>query len=191
MIARSGGLPPVNWLRHYLDAYLRPLVHCFYVHDLAFMPHGENVILVLRDDVPQRVLMKDIAEEIVLMNAITVLPPEVERIRDPGDEDLNRLAIFTDVFDCFFRFLSAVLVSEDMLSEDDFWSAVADCIADFQAQTPELAERFGRQDLFADRYNRQMIDLQRQSEQLVLVGTMDNPLAAHRPADRVAARPSA
>jgi siderophore synthetase component len=125
MIARSG-LPPVNWLRHYLDAYLRPLVHCFYVHDLAFMPHGENVILVLRDDVPQRVLMKDIAEEIVLMYATTVLPPEVERIRDPGDEDLNRLAIFTDVLDCLFRFLSAVLVSEDMLSEDDFWSAVAD-----------------------------------------------------------------
>ena len=32
----------------YLDAYLAPLLHCFYAHDLAFMPHGENVILVLR-----------------------------------------------------------------------------------------------------------------------------------------------
>lgn len=99
MIARSG-LPPVEWLRHYLDAYLHPLVHCFYVHDLGFLPHSENVILVLRDHVPQRVLMKGIAEQIVLMNATTVLPPE--RIRDPGDEDLNRRAIFTDVFDCFF-----------------------------------------------------------------------------------------
>jgi siderophore synthetase component len=90
-----------------------------------------------------------------------------------------------------------------MLSEDDFWSAGADCIADYQAQTPELAERFGRQDLFADRFplsclnrlqlrnSRQLIDLQRQSEQLVLVGTLDNPLAARRPVDRVAGRPCA
>ena len=41
---------PEEWLRRYLDAYLRPLLHCFYAYDLVFMPHGENVILVLRDD---------------------------------------------------------------------------------------------------------------------------------------------
>jgi siderophore synthetase component len=50
---------------------------------LAFMPHGENVILVLEDDVPRRVLVKDLAEEIVLMNTETRVPPEVDRIRDP------------------------------------------------------------------------------------------------------------
>jgi hypothetical protein len=41
------------------------------------------------------------------------------------------------------------------------------------------------------RNSRQLIDLQRQSEQLVLVGTLDNPLAARRPVDRVAGRPCA
>ena len=46
LIARSG-LTPSGWLRRYLDAYLTPLLHSFYAHDLAFMPHGENVILVL------------------------------------------------------------------------------------------------------------------------------------------------
>ena len=47
LIAESG-LAPAEWLRRYLDAYLVPLLHSFYAYDLAFMPHGENVILVLR-----------------------------------------------------------------------------------------------------------------------------------------------
>jgi siderophore synthetase component len=195
LIARSG-LRPTEWLRRYLHAYLRPLVHCFYAYDLAFMPHGENVILVLEDDVPCRVLMKDLAEEVVLLNATTPLPPEVERIRDPGSDEVNPLAILTDVFDCFFRFLGAILVTDGTTSEAEFWRCVADCVAGYQEQMPQLADKFRRYDLFAERFprsclnrlqlrdNRQMIDLEHQTEQLVLVGTLDNPIAAFRPAGR-------
>src|SRR5690606_28383465 len=102
LIERSG-LTPEVWLRRYLDAYLTPLLHCFYAYDLAFMPHGENVILVLNDGVVERAIFKDIAEEIVLMNEETELPPEVERIRAHVPEHMKLLSIFTDVFDCFFR----------------------------------------------------------------------------------------
>src|SRR3546814_9279634 len=44
---------PTEWVRSYLRAYLRPLVHCLLAHDLVFMPHGENLVMVLRDDVPE------------------------------------------------------------------------------------------------------------------------------------------
>ena len=109
---RRSGLDAGEWLRRYLDAYLRPLLHCYREYDLVFMPHGENLILVLEDDVPVRVLMKDIAEEIVLMDPDRELPPDVERIRAEVPDELKPLSIFTDVFDCFFRFLSAILVRE-------------------------------------------------------------------------------
>ncbi len=187
-------LEPVPWLRRYLHAYLRPLLHCFYEYDLAFMPHGENVILVLEDDVPTRVFMKDLAEEVVLMNPDMRVPPEVERIRDPDSGELDVLAILTDVFDCFLRFLDATLVSDGVLTEQEFWSAVAGCVSDYQRDMPHLADRFRRRDLFAEtfplsclnrlqlRNNRQMINLQRPTAQLQLVGTLDNPIAAYRPA---------
>src|SRR3546814_19731129 len=35
---------PTEWVRSYLRAYLRPLVHCLLAHDLVFMPHGENLV---------------------------------------------------------------------------------------------------------------------------------------------------
>lgn len=183
LIARSA-LSPEEWLRRYLDAYLRPLLHCYRVHDLVFMPHGENLILVLEDDVPVRVLMKDIAEEVVIMDPDRELPADVERIRAEVPDELRPLSIFTDVFDCFFRFLSAILVRERVLSEEAFWGAVAQCVAE-HGSDDLFAVRFGRSCLnrLQLRDSRQMVDLQDPAGSLQLVGELENPIA------RMPARP--
>ena len=191
LIERSG-LTPVQWLRHYLRAYLTPLLHSFYAYDLAFMPHGENVILVLENGVVRRAIFKDIAEEIVVMDPDAVLPPEVQRIRMEVPEDKKLLSVFTDVFDCFFRFLAAQLAAEGVLEEDDFWRTVAEAVRAYQESVPELAERFRQYDLFAPEFalsclnrlqlrnNRQMVDLTDPSGALQLVGTLENPIARFR-----------
>ncbi|MCX4575143.1 IucA/IucC family siderophore biosynthesis protein [Streptomyces sp. NBC_01571] len=188
LIERSG-LTPVEWLRGYLHAYLTPLLHSFYAYDLAYMPHGENVILVLRDGAVQRAVYKDIAEEIVVMDPQAVLPPAVERIRVEVPEDKKLLSIFTDVFDCFFRFLAANLAAEGILDEDVFWRTVAESVRAYQDSTPELADRFAQYDLFAPEFalsclnrlqlrdNRQMVDLSDPSGALQLVGALRNPIA--------------
>ncbi|TQJ88364.1 IucA/IucC family siderophore biosynthesis protein [Streptomyces sp. SLBN-31] len=188
LIERSG-LAPVQWLRQYLRAYFVPLLHSFYAYDLVYMPHGENVILVLRDGAVQRAIYKDIAEEIAVMDPDAVLPPEVRRIRVEVPEDKKLLSIFTDVFDCFFRFLAANLADEGVLEEDDFWRTVAEVTREYQASVPELAGKFERYDLFAPEFalsclnrlqlrdNRQMVDLADPSGALHLIGTLDNPVA--------------
>ncbi|MDQ0991050.1 IucA/IucC family siderophore biosynthesis protein [Streptomyces sp. V3I7] len=188
LIERSG-LAPAEWLRHYLRAYFTPLLHSFYAYDLVFMPHGENVILVLKDGVVQRAVYKDIAEEIAVLDPGAALPPEVRRIRVEVPDDKKLLSIFTDVFDCFFRFLAALLADEGVLAEDDFWRTVAEVTRAYQESVPELADRFGQYDLFAPEFalsclnrlqlrdNRQMVDLADPSGALQLVGTLKNPLA--------------
>ncbi|MGA5309047.1 IucA/IucC family protein [Micromonospora taraxaci] len=194
LIARSG-LTPEVWLRRYLDAYLTPLLHSFYAHDLAFMPHGENVILVLdENDTVERVIFKDIAEEIAVMSADVELPEAVERIRVDVPDDTKLLTIFTDVVDCFLRHLNAVLVEAGVIGEDDLWRTVAACAADYFDRVPHLADRVRHYDLFAPEFtlsclnrlqlrnNQQMIDLADPSAALQFVGTLTNPLAAHAPA---------
>ncbi|MFI0962299.1 IucA/IucC family protein [Streptomyces sp. NPDC021080] len=188
LIERSG-LTPVEWLRRYLHAYLTPLLHSFYAYDLAYMPHGENVILVLEDGVVRRAVYKDIAEEIVVMDPQAVLPPAVERIRADVPEDTKLLSIFTDVFDCFFRFLAAQLADEGILGEEDFWRTVAESVRTYQEANPELDDKFRQYDLFAPEFalsclnrlqlrdNRQMVDLADPSGALQLVGTLRNPIA--------------
>ncbi|MFJ9133310.1 IucA/IucC family protein [Streptomyces sp. NPDC102256] len=188
LIERSGQAP-VEWLRDYLRAYLTPLLHSFYAYDLVYMPHGENVILVLEDGAVRRAVYKDIAEEIAVLDPQAVLPPAVERIRVEVPEDQKLLSVFTDVFDCYFRFLAAQLAAEGILDEDDFWLTVAESVRAYQEATPELEDRFRQYDLFAPEFalsclnrlqlrdNRQMVDLADPSGALQLIGTLKNPIA--------------
>ncbi|MEV5144007.1 IucA/IucC family siderophore biosynthesis protein [Streptomyces sp. NPDC052727] len=188
LIERSG-LAPAQWLRRYLRAYYTPLLHSFYAYDLVFMPHGENTILVLRDGAVQRAVYKDIAEEIAVMDPDAALPPEVRRIRVEVPEDKKLLSVFTDVFDCFFRFLAAHLAADGVLEEDDFWRTVAEVTREYQEANPQLADKFRQYDMFAPEFalsclnrlqlrdNKQMVDLADPSGALQLVGTLKNPIA--------------
>ncbi|MFD5736165.1 IucA/IucC family protein [Streptomyces sioyaensis] len=193
-LIKESGLAPADWLRRYLDAYLTPVLHAFYAYDLVFMPHGENAILVLEDGAVARVIFKDIAEEIAVMDPSAVLPPAVERIRAEVPEDKKLLSVFTDVFDCFFRFLSGLLDDRGVLDEDTFWRTVAECVLDYQASAPHLADKFAQYDMFAEEFalsclnrlqlrnNQEMVDLQDPAGALQLIGTLRNPLAPYAPA---------
>jgi siderophore synthetase component len=187
---RRSGLDATAWLERYLDAYLVPIVHCLVEHDLVFMPHGENVILVLRDGVPERVLLKDLAEEVAVLGDRTALPESVERLRAEVAPEDHGLSILTDIVDCFLRFLAPLLVREGLVTEERFWSVVAGRLTDYRARHPESTERFDGLGLLAPafrlsclnrlqlRNNRQMVDLADPAGSLAYAGELDNPLAA-------------
>lgn len=191
LIADSG-LPAQAWIERYLTCYLSPLLHCFYQHDLVFMPHGENLILLLENNVPVSAYMKDIGEEIAVMNPDAVLPEKVTRLAVDVPENLKLLSIFTDVFDCIFRFVSAILDESGTLPEEKFWQSVADCVKTYQNAHPQLASKFARYDMFTPEFtrsclnrlqlanNQQMINLSDPAENLKFAGTLVNPIAAFK-----------
>lgn len=191
-LIKSSGIDTGTWLRKYFKAYLNPLIHCFFQYDLVFMPHGENLILVLENNVPQHVFMKDIAEEIGVLNTDVVLPEKVQRVIVSAPEPLKILYLFADVFDCIFRYISHILVAHSNYPEERFWEGVATCIIEYQEAHPHLEEKFERYDLFAPEFmrtclnriqlanNRQMIDLADPTKNLKFAGTQKNPVAAFK-----------
>ncbi|WP_246861486.1 IucA/IucC family siderophore biosynthesis protein [Nocardioides sp. SYSU D00065] len=188
-LVAASGLDAEEWVARYLRAYLRPLVHCLLAHDLAFMPHGENLVMVLRDHVPVRMVMKDIGEEVAVLTG-RPLPDGVERIRAVVTPDLAALSIHTDVFDGFLRHLGAILARAGLLADDRFWALVRECVAGHAADHPELARAAATYDLLRPEFahsclNRlqlrntlQMVDLSDQAESLIFAGTLRNPAAA-------------
>ncbi|MEU6858668.1 IucA/IucC family siderophore biosynthesis protein [Glycomyces sp. NPDC046736] len=191
-LIRRSKLDPEVWLRRYLDAYLVPLAHCLYRYGLAFMPHGENVILVLKDGAVERVFLKDIGEECGLLDTSLEVPEAVRRIQGAVPDEVRALAIQVDVVDCFLRFLAGILDAEGTLAEDAFWRVTAEALKDYQAAHPELAGEFARFPLFEDTFalsclnrlqlknNQQMVDIENQEESLIYSGHLDNPLALWR-----------
>nr|WP_281360141.1 GNAT family N-acetyltransferase [Isoptericola halotolerans] len=184
-LVRVSGVSADAWVRAYLDAYLYPLVHGLRAHALAFMPHGENLVLVLRDGVVRRVFMKDIGEEVAVLSD-RGLPEPVSRVVSPVDDAEAALAIFTDVFDGVLRHLAGILAVDGVLGEDRFWALVGECLDRHEAEHPDLdsgvdlrAARFAHSCLnrLQLRNTLQMVDLADQSSSLIYAGTLANPVA--------------
>ncbi|WP_110686816.1 GNAT family N-acetyltransferase [Salinicola aestuarinus] len=188
----ASGIDASAWIDRYLAAYMTPLLHCFFAHDLVFMPHGENLILELEDHLPVGAILKDIGEETGVFDNGQDLPAAARRIAVEVPEALKSLSILTDLFDCFFRFLAPILDESGLMSARDFWQRVAACIHDYQARHPGLADKFARFDLFTPTFplsclnrlqlrdNRQMIDLADPAKNLQFAGDLTNPIAEFR-----------
>ncbi|MCH2032866.1 MAG: GNAT family N-acetyltransferase [Tenacibaculum sp.] len=186
---KDSGLSIDDWIRKYLRAYLSPMLHCFYYYDLVFMPHGENIILVLEDNIPVYALLKDITEEACILSPDVELPDHLKRMYAPVPEDVKLLSIFTDMFDGFFRFLAPILEEHANYSENRFWELVAENISEYQAKFPQLEQKFKQYDLFADDFklsclnrlqlnnHKQMIDLDDPVALLQFAGKLTNPIA--------------
>lgn len=191
-LIRRSGMPALTWLRSYLRAYLVPLMHCFYAHDLVFMPHCENLILVLEQHRVTRVFMKDIAEESAILDKDAILPNAVARLAVDVPEDYKLLGLFIDVFDGVFRHLNHLLVEHGVCSEGEFWQLIAATAYEYQAAHPELRHKFDRYDFFQPEFrhsclnrlqlrnNLQMVNLADPASSLTMAGMLRNPLAAYR-----------
>ncbi len=183
-----------TWVRKYLNAYLSPLLHCFYKYELVFMPHGENIIIVMENQTPVKILMKDITEEIIVFSDELEMPEKVKRLYTKTSDEMKVLSLFTDVFDSFFRFISSILEKHLDGPEDWFWELVAECIHLYQDKHPNLQSKFERYDLFVSEFDRcclnrlqlkntqQMLNLSEPIENLILEGTLQNPIAKFKDA---------
>ncbi|MFC7772610.1 GNAT family N-acetyltransferase [Flavobacterium sp. GCM10027622] len=191
-IIKASPLSTDEWLYEYFKVYLTPLLHCFYQYDLVFMPHGENLIIGLENHVPVRSFLKDITEEAVILNPEVEIPKNIDRIYAEVPEEVKLLSIFIDIFDGFFRFMSAVLVTTKGYNENRFWELVALSITDYQKAHPHLADKFERYDLFAPDFelsclnrlqlnnNKTMIDLDDPVALLQFQGRLSNPVAPYK-----------
>lgn len=187
MIEKSG-IGAAEWLKAYLNAYLKPVLRIFYQHAFFFSPHGENTILVIKDYVPQRIIIKDFVEEIVLTEASKAkLPADLVDVLREIDDELAPLFILSGIFDAVFRYLSNVFHTHIGFEEQYFWKCVANVILEFQEENPELASRYEKFDLFVPEFTRVCINRVRllthgysESTEVPvpeLIGTLINPVA--------------
>ncbi|MNR34386.1 Aerobactin synthase [compost metagenome] len=142
----------------------------------------------MKNGVPERIIIKDFVEEIVLTDESKARLPEdlVDVLREINDE-LAPLFILSGIFDAVFRYLGNIFHSYVGLDEKQFWRQVADVILAFQQENPELSSKFEKFDLFVPEFMRVCINRVRllthgYSESTdvpvpELIGTLVNPAA--------------
>lgn len=178
-----------RWVRALMDVYLVPVAHLLLARNTVLMPHGENVILRLRDGLPVGAFWKDLGEEVGVLDD-QPLPAGLERLRSVVAPEERELAVHTDVLDGVLRHLAALLHAHGILDQMQFWSTAARALEEHRRRFPHL---WGELDLFRPTFvhsclNRlqlrdpkAMVDLTDPSGSLITAGRLENPLAAHRP----------
>ncbi|MEV6826788.1 IucA/IucC family protein [Amycolatopsis sp. NPDC051102] len=149
-----GGGDATVWLTRLFDLLLTPLLQWLLRHGVGFCPHGQNLILVVdAAGVPQRVLIKDFAQGVDLLDeqldSYTSLPPEAaaDMLRWPAH--LLAQSLFSSVFSGQFRFWAEVLLDELGLPRAAFWAPVREITARYRDENPDVAARFDACRLFA------------------------------------------
>ncbi len=154
--AEQAGISIQQWITDYLDAYLTPLLHIYYTHSLCVTPHGENIMVVLKNGVPQRIVIKDFVDDIVLTaEAREKLPDHLaDGLIQSSNKENVPLSILLGVFDAFFRYLSNVLHTHSNFQEEAFWTLVHACIENYKSHNPHLNERYEKYDLYVPTFKR-------------------------------------
>lgn len=152
------------WLRRLLDVSIIPIVHLLYAHGIALESHAQNMMLIQRDGLPQRIALKDFHDGLRFSAA---------HLADPGacppllSTPANHLRVNRNSYiqsgdpaevrdfmhDAFFCInlgeLALFLAERFDLPETCFWTLAHAAIESYQRRFPQLEQRFALFDLYA------------------------------------------
>jgi len=150
-IARSG-LGAGAWLDRLFSAVVVPLYHFMCRYGVGFIAHGQNVTVILDGAVPVGVAVKDFQGDVDLVDEDF---PELDSLSGAVKQTLKRRPaahllqhLQTGHFASVLRFLSEALAAYDGLDETLFYATLAASLRRYQAEHPELDQRFALFDLF-------------------------------------------
>lgn len=184
------------WLDALFDASIPPLVHLLYAHGIGMEAHAQNIVLIHRAGLPQRIALKDLPGGLRFHQPCLQQPERCPPLAPTPSfrKQVNATAgmeaatpeqvrdYFHDaVFFINFGELSLFLRRHYDLPEADFWTRVAACIQRYQAGHPELAARFAAFDLFAPAIVVEQLAKRRlYAETEARLQRVSNPLYRHR-----------
>ncbi|WP_163411517.1 IucA/IucC family protein [Flavobacterium ajazii] len=163
-LIEKSGLSTEQWLKAYMTAYLKPVLQIYYQHSLCIDPHGQNVILILKDYVPVRIALQDFVGDILINEeGKKKLPQEfIDNMFNASPNPENApLVILIAVFDAFFRYLSDILITTADYSEVSFWNCVYEIITEYQEEHPELQDMFEKYNLLIPEFKRLIFNSRR------------------------------
>jgi siderophore synthetase component len=157
-LIEQSGLTTDEWLDEFFGTILPPLLHVLYKYGTVFSPHGQNTILIVEDGVPSRLAVKDFIDDVNVsahpIPELDALPENLEGVLRQKPPAALVQFIFSGLFVCVLRYVVDVLAEYEDYDEEQFWTHAADAILDYQAQFPELAERFEIFDIFAPEFTK-------------------------------------
>ncbi|WP_150467556.1 GNAT family N-acetyltransferase [Francisella sp. SYW-9] len=187
---RESSLDIDPWLTIFFENTVPPLLHFLYKYGMVFSPHGENSILIIKDNLPVGLAMKDFVDDINIcqnpVNELVSLPQQVKNAIPQVTDDYLLQFIHTGLFVVHYRYISSILADKLNYPELHFYQKLHECIQRYQTNHPELNSRFKRFDLYKPTFEKLCLNRLRIFEvgyndynerpKVISTGQLDNPL---------------
>ncbi|WP_053204494.1 IucA/IucC family protein [Jiangella muralis] len=193
LVERSG-LTAAEWVERLHAAVLPPLLHVLYKYGAMFSPHGQNCMIVHRDGVPTRLVVKDFVDDLAICSESIPehagMPPSVRAaLADVVlDGKTLRKYLQNGLLICVYRYLAEICADRLDVPEAAFWGSARSVLAAYQERfRGELADRFTLFDLESPTFPKLCLNRLRLFERgyaddperpvISAVGTVPNPLS--------------
>ncbi len=148
---KRSGLDAEVWLTKMFQATVIPFYHLMCRYGVSLIAHGQNITLVMKNHIPQRILLKDFQGDMRLVDKdfpeAASLPQQVKDVTVRLSADYLIHDLQTGHFVTVLRFMSR-LTEQCGVSETRFYQLLAGVLQSYMAQHPQMAERFALFDLF-------------------------------------------
>lgn len=153
LVARSG-LTAAAWVERLHAAVLPPLLHVLYKYGAMFSPHGQNCMIVHRDGVPTRLVVKDFVDDLAICSESIPehagLTPSVRAALADVilDGKTLRKYLQNGLLICVYRYLAEICADRLDVAEQEFWRSARTVLTAYQNRFHgELSDRFTMFDL--------------------------------------------
>jgi len=153
-----------EWLRRLFETSILPIVHLLYAHGVALESHAQNMVLIHREGMPERIALKDFHDGIRFSKAHLVEPSKCPDLlgtpeyharvnRNSFIETDDLVAVRDFMHDAFFFInigeLALFMADAFGFPEQKFWNLVRQVMESYQERFAHLTDRFQLFDLFA------------------------------------------
>ena len=143
-----------TWLSKMFDAVVIPYYHLLCKYGVSLIAHGQNVTLILENNLPKRILLKDFQGDMRLVDndypEQASLETSVKEVTVRLEEESIIHDLQTGHFVTTLRFISPLLAKLGF-PESQFYTLLGQRIKAYMAQQPDYQHRFSKFDLFKPR----------------------------------------
>lgn len=132
LVAKSS-LDIESWMIKYFEVIVLPLYHLQVKHGLGLVSHGQNIILVLRNNIPSKLIIKDFHGDLrIANNSIHKESREFQVLDQLAPEYLIH-DLITGHFVTVLRYISRILKDSNLIDEIKFYDLLGSVVNKFNS----------------------------------------------------------
>lgn len=139
-LIKTSGLSPKEWIKEYTKVVIIPLLYLQKQHGIGLVSHGQNIMLILEENRPKKLVIKDFQGDFRFSSTAPDSTREIfgslfDEVLNLSQEHLIH-DLYTAHFVTLLRYVAMNLDQENVLSENEFYEAIAEELIIFEDKNP-------------------------------------------------------